>query len=240
MTSTGPLQISNGALRLRSLFAALAVLLFALVWQRPGAPDLFPGRGDDRVLVYVIDNGLHSDLVLPAEALRARGGPAARALAGLPTTDWVSVGWGDRRFYRESGLGPDRWLDALRALFMPGNRSVVRLHALPRPPEAYYAVRPIALPLSREGFERLAGRLDASFAGADGAPLTASGPQPGPGRFYEGAETFSIVRLCNHWTSDLLHEAGVPTRPVLATVGAGLAFDLRHRVSRLDSAGPAA
>lgn len=218
-------------MRVRKLHAFVlfvAVTLLALVWERPGDRRLFPvAENGETVEVFVVDNGLHTDLVLPAARLRDRTGPTATALAAAPGAEWVAVGWGEHRFYRETGLGPGRVIDGLRSLFWPGNRSVVMLDPLQGAPEAVYAVKPIRLRLSAAGFERLAARLDRAFAGE--TPRLAAGPQPGTARFYEGRETFSVLRVCNHWTADLLHAAGVPTRPVLATVGAGLAFDLRSR-----------
>jgi hypothetical protein len=216
------------ARRFRLVLVLAVCVLAALVWERPGDRRLFPAApGAATVDVWIVDNGLHTDLVLPTAPLRGRSGPTATALAGLPPADWVAAGWGDWRFYRGTGLGPRRLVDGLRALFWPGNRSVVMLAPLPGAPEDVYVVRPIRLRLSQAGFERLAARLDRAFAGE--TPRLAAGPQPGTARFYEGRETFSILKVCNHWTADLLHAAGVPTRPVLSTVGAGLAWDLRAR-----------
>lgn len=223
-------------MNVRTIRLALLVVVLALValaWERPGDRRLFPAApGAAAVEVWIVDNGLHTDLVLPTAPLRARPGATAAALGELPPTDWVAVGWGDWRFYRETGLGPGRLLDGLRALFAPGNRSVVMLDPLHGPPTEVYAVRPIRLRLSEAGFERLAARLDGAFAGE--APRLAAGPQPSDARFFEGRETFSILKVCNHWTADLLNAAGVPTRPVLSTVGAGLAWDLRGRAGPQD------
>lgn len=215
-------------LKARLLVLAAVLLSLAVVWERPGDRRLFPASNDaETVEIWLIDNGLHTDLVLPADRLRARGGATARALTSVPSTAWVAVGWGDWRFYRESGISLPRAADGLRSLFLPGNRSVVMLDPLPTDPTRYYGGRPIRVRLTRAGFERLAARLDGAFAGV--SPRLAEGPQPRRARFYEGRQTFSVLRLCNHWTADLLHAAGLPTRPVLSTLGSGLAADLRGR-----------
>lgn len=87
------------------------------------------------------------------------------------------------------------------------------------------------LDLSEAGFERLAGVLERTFAGGpDGAPADDLGPGIyGPSRFYRAVGAFNVVNVCNHWVSDLLDAAGVPTDPVLATLPQGLFLDLRWR-----------
>lgn len=231
------------ALPIRTLtVAALAglLLLALLSFQRPGDRRLFPvAAGAPAVTVYVVDNGLHTNLALPTAALRGRGGPAAAALDRLEPSPWVLVGWGDARFYVETGWSPARAADGLRALFAPGNRSVVMLEPIRTSPDRLYSSGVLEMRLSPAGFDRLAARLDRSFALSDGAP--AGGPARGWGeaRFFESREPFNYLHLCNHWTGELLHAAGVPVRPALSTVAAGLAWDLKSGGRALDTAAPA-
>ncbi|MBX7249850.1 MAG: DUF2459 domain-containing protein [Caulobacteraceae bacterium] len=214
------------------LVALLGALLLTFGVSRPADPALWPPQGPDRVTVYLVDNGYHSNVVLPRSALAASGGAAARALAHVPPGDWVAVGWGDRRFFTESGLSLRRALDGLRALFAPGNPSVTMFEPLPDSPERLWRSGVLRLEVSRPGFAALVRRIDASLRLRGGAPVEGPrGPAP-KARFFESGEHFSIFKLCNHWAAGLLNAAGLPVRPVLDTWGSGLAFDLRSGALR--------
>jgi len=122
---------------------------------------------------------------------------------------------------------------ALSALFRPGNESVLHLVGLPGGPrEAFLGADVERLDLSTAGFERLAGGLEATFAAAaDGGPEELGPGLYGPSLVYRANGQFHLFNVCNHWTSRMLAEAGVPSSPLLATLPAGLLFDLRHRPS---------
>jgi Protein of unknown function (DUF2459) len=80
--------------------------------------------------------------------------------------------------------------------------------------------------LAETGFERLLGKVNATFA----ADLRDLGPGLyGPSLFYRAVGAFHLFNVCNHWIADLLDAAGVPTAPVLATLPPGLLFDLKWR-----------
>jgi hypothetical protein len=121
---------------------------------------------------------------------------------------------------------------ALRALFRPGNASVVHVVGLNAAPAIVFANSElVSLRLSGEGFARLLKKLDASFARTEGDAVL---PDLGAGLygaslFYRAVDTFHVFNVCNHWVARLLDAAGVPTAPVLATVPPGLLLDLRWR-----------
>lgn len=213
----------------RLLLLALAFALIvaaALAVRRPGHPSLYPAGGQ-AVVVYLVDNGFHSNLAVRRSDLLAAHGPTAAAAARTPPGPWIALGWGDRRFFTESGLSPARAADALRAAFAPGNRSVVMLEPLRDRPDRLWRDGVTPLRLSPEGFRRMLRRADASFLLLGGAPVPGPRGPAARARFFESVETFSVLRLCNHWTADLLHAAGAPTRPMLSLWGAGLAWDVR-------------
>jgi len=209
--------------------AALAITALGLV-RRGGDPAVYPAApGAAAVPIRIVDNGLHTDLVLPADRLRARGGPTAEALKALPPTPFVAVGWGDARFFPNAAPVLARPLDGLRALFGPDNASVVRLEPLTRPAEQAYDETVLSLSLSPAGFERLARRLDRSFAQSPTLhPALAPPPpsRPFDPRYFASRERFGVLHLCNDWTAELVSAAGPPTRPALDVLAAGLAFDL--------------
>jgi len=215
--------------------AAAVTLGFALaVWAtaRPGDPALYPPAPErPAVEVFIVDNGFHPDIVLPRDWIARHGGVSALAAGSLPGGGWIEVGWGDERFYKQTGLGPRRLLDALRCLFWPNNRSVIRMEALPAPPDQVYAPRMFTrLRLSERGVDRMVDRLDRSFLSVRGAPMPSPpAPHDPGGVFFRSGERFSLLHMCNHWIADMLDAAGVPTTPAIDTVTAGLLLDLQVR-----------
>jgi len=222
-------------------FAALAVLFVAtsLVTLRSGDRALYPvPAGEPTVRVFVVSHGYHAGIVLPrdtlADAASRRGYAALIAVATrFAAFSFVEIGWGDEEFYRSAPTIASVTVPmAARALLVPGNRSVLHVVGLSFPPRAAFPLADIiALDLSPEGFERMLGRIDATFAPAGtGDPADDAGPGLyGPSRFYRARGTFNILHVCNHWLADLLDAAGVPTAPVAATLPPGLFLDLQWR-----------
>lgn len=229
---------------------AAAILGFSavvVITARDGDPSLYPGSGADIVPILLVNHGYHTGLVLPratvAEVAGRLGLPALIAVTTrFAAFTSLEVGWGDEGFYRAVPTLSALTLPlALRALFRPGNPSVVHVVGLDLAPSAVFAASDLVpIDLSPEGFGRLLTRLDASFArGADGsvAPDLGRGLY-GPSLFYRGAETFHVFNVCNHWVARLLDAAGVPTSPILSIVPPGLLLDLRWRAG-LRPLGPA-
>jgi hypothetical protein len=99
------------------------------------------------------------------------------------------------------------------------------------PRVAFASSELVRLELGEAGFEKLAEKLDASFARDPNGLL----PEPlGPGLygtslFFRANGAFHLFNVCNHWIANLLDAAGVPTAPVLATLPPGLLLDLTWR-----------
>jgi hypothetical protein len=222
------------ALRRVKLWAGVLVALAAvfvavtLLTARPADPDLYPpAPGEPAVVVYVLSNSLHANLALPASMLTQTPGPTAEAVRRLAPAPWVHVGWGDARFYQGEGWSPARVADGARALFMPGNPSVVRLGGAPTPAVDAAFPKVVVLTLSDRGAARLRARLDAAFALEQGQVVTVG--RDGPNAlFFKGAGDFSILNACTQWLAGLLNAAGVPVTPALDVTAPGLALDLRQ------------
>lgn len=212
-----------------ALVAVLAILLAVFGVQLRADPALWPppADGGERVTVYLVDNGYHSNLVFPRERMQARRGASAAAVSEIGPGDWVAVGWGDERFYTETGFDFRRAMDGLRALFAPGNPSVTMFEPMQRAPDRIWRTGVVKLEVSPASFEAMAARIDRSLRSQDGRLIP--GPKGGiaGARFYKSTETFSILKLCNHWAAGVLNAGGLPVRPVMDTWGSGLAFDLK-------------
>jgi len=122
------------------------------------------------------------------------------------------------------------WAMALRALFYPGNKTVVHVVGVTGDPAHAFKAEMMKVPLSRNGFDQMLQKLDATFVPPRAGALPDLGRGLyGPSLFYPATGTFGITRVCNHWIGELLGAAGLPTAPVLATVPQGLLLDLRWR-----------
>ncbi|MEN5364636.1 DUF2459 domain-containing protein [Brevundimonas intermedia] len=218
-------------LLLAALIGAIAALL---TWTQPG--DAPPTGAPDTLVVQVLDNGFHTDLAVPREALVRRGGPLARAVAGLAPGDWILIGWGDAKFYVDQSPISDRLPDGARAFLHPRNRSVLMLDPRSVDPRLTYREDSAALTLTQAQFDRLAARVEASLDLSDGAPRIAAARPGDDARFFASRETFSILHLCNHWTADVLNAGGVPVRPVQSISSAEVMRSVRaaERERKLD------
>jgi uncharacterized protein (TIGR02117 family) len=210
----------------------VALSACTILGAHPGDPSLYPpSKSAVSVPVYLIDNGFHSDLALSRKVIAAQPHRVGRAAAMTSGDPWIVMGWGDAHFYSRQGPAEARAVDAVRALFWPGNASVVRLEGIPRQPDEYYIAGAVkVIQLSPAGVERLLDRVDRSLAvGPDGGPVRAPANDDPDEAFFKSTETFSLLHLCNHWTSEVLNAAGLPTDEVVDTLPAGLKLDLRLR-----------
>ena len=217
-----------------------AVLVVAVIaTARYGDAALYPPpAGGARVEVFVAANLYHSGIIFPRDALaevaRRRNLAALTAVtekfSGYPRLEF---GWGDEGFYTRVPTTAELTTAlAVRALFRPGNPSVLHVVGLAEYPRAVFPeASMVVLWLGGQGFDRLAVALDRAFArnGRDDAIDELGRGLYGPSQFYRAVGSFNILRVCNHWIADLLNAAGVPTAPVLATMPQGLLWDLTLR-----------
>lgn len=222
------------------VLAALVALIFLTVLTaHPGSPALWPpAAGAPSIEIHVVSHGYHFGVVISREAAAdvagRRGSTALLAVTQrFGSYRWLEFGWGDEGFYRSVPDVTSLTIAlAARALFRPGNPSVVHVVGLSHPVrETFPRAEVVRIAVSTEGFARLVEQLEASFVKEQGsATLSDLGPGLyGPSLFFRGTGAFHIFNVCNHWVAGLLSAAGLPTAPVPATLPQGLFFDLRWR-----------
>lgn len=213
----------------RFLFAALRcclVLAFSVVWfvacetvSSPSTEDTSPRIG----LIYVISNGWHTAIVVPAPALVATA--ALPELADFFDAAYLEFGWGDRTYYpaKKKTLGM-----TLAAALVP-TPAVMHMAAHQAPPEddgAGYEV--ISVELTETGFQRLIKALAAEFErpSGDRAEPISRGLYP-DSYFYHARGEFHLFNTCNTWTARMLRTGGVALSPSLIVTADGLMASLR-------------
>lgn len=216
----------------------LAFIAVVAITSRPGNPDLFPVPDDaPGIDILLVNNGYHSGLVLPRASFASIApeqelGALAAVAQRFAAYEWVEVGWGEARFYREvPTIEQLNWRLALSALFGSNNEAVLHVVGIwDKPQKVFRGAEQVPLRISQEGAARLFARLNNTFAlDTLGMPEELGPGLYGPSLFYRARGHFNILYVCNHWIADLLHAAGVPTSPAKATLPRVLVLDLSWR-----------
>jgi uncharacterized protein (TIGR02117 family) len=167
-------------------------------WQEAG----------DGVTVYLANNGVHADLILPAnaEGLDWRPLLPKRDFAAPdPQAQWVAFGAGERRVY----LDTPRWRDITLPTIWAGLTGGERVMHVEWVGDPGYAAREIRL--RPHEYRRLWQSIRAEFdLDSRGRPQHIDHPGYGASdAFYEGRGKATAFRTCNSWASDRLRLAGV-------------------------------
>jgi uncharacterized protein (TIGR02117 family) len=200
----------------RALLAAAAIPLLYLLAALIGS--LVPvnrgwveaGPTEPGITIYLADNGVHTDIIMPAVAqgLDWRPWLPKRDFAAAhPDAQWVAFGSGEERVYLET----PRWRDIKpRTIWsaLAGGKRVMHVEWVSDPS---YAVREIRL--RPEEYRRLWAAIRGDFA-LDGRGRPQHIAAPGYGccdAFYRATGKASAIRTCNSWAANRLRLAGVKT-----------------------------
>jgi uncharacterized protein (TIGR02117 family) len=160
--------------------------------------------------VYIADNGIHADIVMPVSAQGLDWEPFVPKSdfdAPDPAARWIAFGSGEERVYLNT---PTWWDITPRTIWsaLTGGRRVMHVEYVSDP---RYAVREIRL--RPEEYRRLWAAIRADFAlDGRGRPLRLAHPGYGPSdAFYRAVGKESAVRTCNSWVARWLRLAGVKT-----------------------------
>ena len=164
---------------------------------------------DEGVTIYLANNGLHSDIVMPA---RAQGldwtpfVPKSDFTGPNPDARWIAFGSGEQRVY----LQTPRWQDITPGTIwsaLSGGRRVMHVEWVSNPNYMDRAIR-----LRPEEYRRLWAAIRADFELTDGRAQRID--HPGYGRsdaFYWATGKFNGLKTCNTWAAGRLRLAGVKT-----------------------------
>jgi uncharacterized protein (TIGR02117 family) len=195
-------RILSGLLAIPALYL-VAALIGSLIPVNRGWTEAAEGT-----TVYIADNGIHADIVMPVEAQGLDWRPflpVTDFAAASPKDGWIAFGSGEERVY----LNTPAWSDITpRTIWsaLTGGRRVMHVEYVPTPD---YAARQIRL--RPDEYRRLWAAIRADFA------LDANGQaqriaHPGYGccdAFYRAQGKESAIRTCNSWVANWLRLAGV-------------------------------
>jgi len=166
-----------------------------------------PAKG---TTIYLADNGIHVDLILPIEAQGLDWRPLvpARDFARAdPDASFIAFGSGEKRVYLNT---PTWWDITPRTIWsaLAGGERVMHVEYVPSP---YYAVREIRL--RPEEYRRLWAAIRSDLTlDSKGHPIRIDHPGYGPSdAFYRATGKASAIRNCNAVVANWLRLAGVKT-----------------------------
>jgi len=186
----------------------LAALIGSLLPVNRGWSEIGPGEAG--VTVYLADNGIHADIIMPAVAQGLDWRPLLPKrdfAAADPDAQWVAFGSGEERVYLET----PRWRDITPKTIwsaLAGGKRVMHVEWVRDPG---YAAREIRL--RPEEYRRLWAAIRGDFA-LDGRGRPRHIGAPGYGccdAFYRATGKASAIRTCNSWAANRLRLAGVKT-----------------------------
>ncbi|WP_400191257.1 TIGR02117 family protein [Hymenobacter sp. B81] len=222
---------TRGLRLLMSVFAALIALLMA--------GTLVPRNGDFRqtpggIRIFVVSNGFHTDLVLPARELQT----GTDWLAHLPqpgferfgAARYVSFGWGNEAFYLESYGGRLPRAGTIARALLPA-RTLMHVGFRHQAPDSGRYVVPLRI--SAAQYRQLSGYVAQSFLSDSVGRWTLRNAQ-GYGEadfFFPARGRYHALRTCNDWTNQGLHHAGLRAA-LKAPLAASVLFQARRAASR--------
>ncbi len=194
-------------------------------------PPLFPRDcSQARFPVYLAADTMHVNLILPLQnpVYDWRQRLDIQAIGSQAETDYryLKFGWGDRGFYMETpSWGEMRPSNALRALFRPGNPTVLYVQGYKSlPQEAGTTLRCVAL--DRQDYFHLAEFVNQSFqSNSQGQKIRLKDGYETTSGFYAARGHYSILRTCNTWSAEAL-EAGQVNTPLWPGLASSVMFHL--------------
>ena len=163
---------------------------------------------DQGITIYLADNGVHADLVLPVRAAGLDWAPLvprADFAAPPPSSRWIAFGAGERRVY----LDTPAWSDITPRTAWAGIAGGERVMHVEYVADPSWTAREIRV--TPEQYRRLWAAVRASFAlDSRGRPRKIDHPGYGAGdAFYEGVGRASAIQTCNQWIATRLRLAGI-------------------------------
>ncbi|BAV10308.1 hypothetical protein FLA_6370 [Filimonas lacunae] len=162
------------------------------------------------VPVYILTNGVHTDLVVPVKTEIAdwsRAIPFGNTPHTDTTAQWLAFGWGDRGFYLETPTWGDlKFSTAFKAAF---SLSTSAIHAT-----YYTAMHEGAqcrkLEISKAQYKRLVDYINNTLVMKEGQPVVikTSANYGKHDAFYEAKGSYHLFHTCNTWANNGLKSCG--------------------------------
>ncbi len=224
-------------------YPLLAVLLTFITHNSDKTNAVDFGRpSPEKATIYVVDNGIHMDILLPCAGVlgKAQGAGSEAAPAWLEHEaaqelnalldqslegthcGYLMIGWGQQHIFMEEMALEDIPLKQLLSVVFGRSDAVLRVYAMPILPAGVRAMY-----VGQEEYQRLVQFIRASFAVQQGgAPVLLSQNDNGA-RFYASNKRYDAIYTCNHWLNMALVAAGLKM-PVWSPFVYGIQYQLNR------------
>jgi uncharacterized protein (TIGR02117 family) len=159
----------------------------------------------DDVSIYIMTNGVHTDLVLPIRnEIKdwSEGVKLEHTVGKDSTAKFVAFGWGDKGFYLETPTWADlKFSTAFSAAFAL-DESAMHTTFYKRMTESASCK---AIKISYSDYKKLVEYIDSSFKrSADGSfmPIVTNANYGSSDAFYEAVGSYSLFHTCNTWANN--------------------------------------
>ncbi|WP_348946466.1 TIGR02117 family protein [Chitinibacter sp. FCG-7] len=194
-------DLSQRIKRIGQIIAALA--LYALLYALP--PLARAETALNQQTVYVVNNGWHTGLIVPAAPFKQRFPALQKRFAAA---SHFEIGWGDKGFYQAREITAKITLKAMFGL----SGSIMHIVGLTNTPAKYATKEQIKpLCLSNTQLEQLNAAISESLALNAQQDVQPLGPGLyGDSEFYAAVGNYYLLNTCNSWTAQRLSRAGLP------------------------------
>ena len=181
------------------------------------------------IKIYVISNGVHTDLVVPAKTIYKDWTltfPLDSFDVKDDTRSFIGFGWGDKEFF----LNTANWSDlkastALKAA-IGMNETAMHVHYMKEMKKE--SAQCISLSIDTISYTKLLSYIENSFIKKEGSFLKIQHPGYGQyDRFYEATGSYSLFKTCNIWTNNALKEINAQTA-IWSPLAGPLMHSLKH------------
>jgi len=167
----------------------------------------------DGIEIFIESNGVHSGYLLPARSsMKDWFGefPCSDFQAVDTSSNYISIGWGDRGFYLYTPTWSDlKFSTAFKAAFGLDSAAMHVNYQHIHPKHGEWIKR---LLITRAQYQNLIEYIHTGFKKKDGKLWHIQGhPYGTTDCFYEGTGSYSLFKTCNVWTNEGLKMIGVKT-----------------------------
>ncbi|MDO1450549.1 TIGR02117 family protein [Rhodocytophaga aerolata] len=163
------------------------------------------------VTIYILTNGVHTDLVLPIRNQVKDWSTSIKAehtIGKDATANFIAFGWGDKGFYLETPTWADlKWSTAFCAAFGLSN-SAIHTTFYKTITEDEHCKK---IQISYHDYQKLVAYVEKSFKTSQQGqviPIITKANYGNNDAFYEGVGSYSLFQTCNTWANTGLKVCG--------------------------------
>lgn len=165
---------------------------------------------NDRVEIFVLTNGVHSDIVVPLENSIIDWNTLvdpSKTRSGNSNVKYVAFGWGEKDFYLNTPTWSDlKFRTAVKALFLM-NTTAMHVTFYSQLTESNTCKK---ICVTQEDYKSLVMYIENSFVKKDGLLVLIKGfSYADNDLFYYANGRYNLFVTCNIWTIKALRKAGV-------------------------------